>query len=216
MDTTSNSYALVIADAIFQRVSAMTFFTNFNRKAGNWRMRIQPQDVPYLGVYFVKETTKPDGDADAGDIRFDHLVTIGFSVIIKNNDATQAEQKLDAAFWTIINGLLRDNTLTNTWKTNLPDNTRIESWPSYNRVHHWGAMGLNNEMPIAELQFEMQATYRSNFAPIITDDLTHIHIETVPLADDGTVPVAAEVQRIISEYDIPIAQRKASTNGKDS
>ena len=200
MDTTTNSYALVIADALFQRVKVMPFFASFAKKSGNWALRIQPQDLPFVGVYFVEESTGPDGDANAGDIRFLHTVSIGFSVIVKNNDPAAAELTLDSAFWTILNGLLRDNTLTNYWKTNLADNTRIEAWPAYKRAHKYGAVGLQNELPIAELQWELRVIFRSNEYPIISDDLLNIHVETVPLADDGTVPDAAEVERIISEY----------------
>src|SRR5262245_21329490 len=185
MNSTSNSYALIITDAMYKRVSVMPFFKNFNRKAGDWRDHIQQQDLPYVGIYLVSETGAPDGDADTGDIRFKNSVRVGFSVIVLNNNSTQAQLVLDQAFWTIINGLLNDNTLTNMWQTNLPDNTRIEAFPNYNRKHVWGNAGHNNATPIAEMQFELSATYRSEFYPRYFPDLNTIHVETVPLADDG-------------------------------
>lgn len=200
LDTTNNSYALVICDAIFQRACAMPAFANFTRKAGDWSMRIQPQDIPFLGVYFVRESTTPDGDPNCGDIRYINTVCIGFSVIVKNNDSTLAQQQLDSYFWALMNGLLGDVTLTGFGDTTLPDNIHIEAFPSYTRDHHWGATGLNNEQPIGELRFELNVTYRSGFFPQIDDDLLVVHLTTAFPAG-ATDAERDQIQQVTIEVD---------------
>jgi hypothetical protein len=60
---------------------------------------------------------------------------------------------------------------------------------------------LNNEIPTGELQYDASIVYRAEFGPIIIDDLERIHVETVPLSHDGTIPDANVVQRIISAYE---------------
>ena len=111
-----------------------------------------------------------------------------------------------------MNGLWRDQYITNmldTWNPGAgagnPDNTRFEGVTRGSRKHVWGHAGLNNELPIGELQYDASIIYRAEFGPIITDDLLRIHVETVPLATDGTIPDADVVQRIISEYEFTAA-----------
>lgn len=198
--TDDQSYSIVIRDAIFATLVTLPFFAGYNARRAKM-LSVQPEHIPYLGIYVIDETMTPDGDLNAGDIRFNHAFRCGFSVVIKNNDSVQAELMLDRAFWTIMNGLWRNDGLTNFLHSTMPDNTRFEGVQRGTRKHLWGAAGANNELPIGELQYEATIVYRSQFAPPITDDLLQAHVETVPLATDGTVPPADEVQRIISEYE---------------
>jgi hypothetical protein len=166
----------------------------------------------------MNETMAADGDPNAGEVRFDNTMTLGFSVIIQNNDPVQSELKLDQAFWAIMNGLWRDQYIMNLIDTTapagvitLPDGIVIEGVKGGKRKHVWGNAGLNNELPIAEMSYEANILYSASFPPIITDDLLRIHQETVPLASDGTIPAADVVQRIIAEYEFdPAAARKAA------
>ena len=207
MITDTQSYSEVLRDVFFARVVTLPFFAGF--KARRCKMlQVQPEHIPYLGVYIIDEQMAPDGDANAGCIRFIHTLRIGFSVIIENNDPLAAELKLDEAFWAIMNGVWRDQYITNmldTWNpvagAGNPDNTRFEGVTRGMRKHVWGHAGLNNELPIGELQYDASVVYRAEYGPIITDDLLRIHVETVPLASDGTIPDADVVQRIISEYE---------------
>jgi hypothetical protein len=203
----TQSYGLILRDAMFAKLVTLPFFAGF--KARRCQMlKIEPEHIPYLGLYIVDEQLTPDGLPNSGDIKFLHVLKLGFSVIIRNNDPVAAELKLDQAYWVIMNNLWRDQYLTNfldTWNPTVeagtPDNVRFEGVARASRKHRWGTAGLNNEMPIAELQYEASIQFRANYPPVITDDLLRIHVETVPLASDGTIPSADEVQRIISEYE---------------
>lgn len=207
MITDTQSYSEVLRDIFFARAVTLPFFRDFKARRSKMLM-VQPEHIPFLGVYIIDETMMPDGDANAGCIRFVHTLRIGFSVIIENNNPVAAELKLDAAFWALMNGLWRDPFITNmldTWNprdgVGTPDNTRFEGVVRGMRKHVWGNAGQNNELPIGEMQYDASVLYRADYAPIITDDLERIHVETVPLAHDGTIPAADVVQRIISEHE---------------
>ena len=78
----------------------MTFFSSaiFKRFSTNTAEQIQPENVPFLGVYFINEDMVADGDANVGEVRFRSTATYGLSVVVQNNDAAAAENTLDAAW----------------------------------------------------------------------------------------------------------------------
>jgi len=212
---TSQSYGLVICDTLYAKTVTLPFFAGFKSRRTK-QMPLIPEVLPYLGVYFIRETLTADGDANAGEVRFDNEMTIGFSVVIQNNDPIESQKKLDAAYWEIMNGLWRDQYIMNLIDTRapagvvtLPDGIRIEGIKGGNRKFNWDKIGIN-ETPIGELQYEAQVLYSATFPPIITDDLLRIHQETVPLSHDGTIPPIDEVQRIITEYEFTPATARAA------
>jgi hypothetical protein len=204
--TDTQSYSQVIRDALYAKVVQLPFFEGFVSRRSR-QLLIQEPLLPYLGVYIIGEEMPPDGDLNAGDIRFIHSLRIGFQVIIENNDPVQSELTLDAAFWAIMNGLWTDANLTNFIESDMPDNTRIEGVERGTRRHVWGTAGSStNEKPIGELEYIASLRYRTEWYPSGFPDLLDIHVETVPLADDGTVPDASTVQRIITEYEFTPAK----------
>ena len=200
MITDTQSYSQVIRDALFATVVQLPFFQNFKARRSK-QLPIQEPILPYLGVYIIGEDMPADGDPNAGDIRFIHMLRVGFQVIIENNDPVQSELYLDQAFWAIMNGLWTDTGLTNMIQTEMPDNTRIEGIERGTRRHVWGTMGSTQEKPIGELEYIATVKYRSEWYPGNFPDLLRIHEEVVPMADDGSVPDASVVQRIIVEYE---------------
>jgi hypothetical protein len=182
--TATQSYTWVLREVFLSTVRQLPFFAGFTIKR-NKRVPLQAEDIPVLGVYILDENLVSDGDANASQIDFLNTFKIGFSVVIKNNDDADAEQKLDAAWWAIMNGLWRDQYVTSFWDTwnvhtqkGNPDNTRFEGIINGSRRHIFGAVGSNNEFPTAELQYDTSLTYRSEFAPIITDPLNTIITQT--------------------------------------
>jgi hypothetical protein len=162
---------------------------------------VQPQLLPYLGVYIIEEVMQPDGDPNAGCVTFSHTLVVGFSVMVANNDQVVAEQAIDAAYWRIMNRLWPDqyimnalNTHNPTTGTGNPDNTRIESVTRGRRRHVFGTPGLNNETPIAEMQYDVSIFFRTNWPPIITDDLGEIDISTGVKSGDTQVEMDHRLQ----------------------
>lgn len=175
--TATQSYGLVIRDGLFDAVSSDPFFANYTCRKTKM-LRVQSDLLPYLGVYILDEAMLPDGDGNAGHIRFSHTLRIGFSAMVANNDQVLAEAMADAAFWKIMNRLWPDQTLMNVLHSSLPDNTMIESIPRGMRRPVFGATALNNETPIAEMQYEVSIFFRTGWPPTITDDLLTIDVVT--------------------------------------
>jgi len=204
--TSTQSFSWVLREIFLGTLTALPFFSTFTvrRVAG---MPLQVKDIPLLGVYILDETMTPDGDANAGHIAFVHTFRIGFQAVIQNNDPDTAEQKLDSIFWAIMNGLWRNESITNrlnaaTWhyQAGTPDNTRFESITRGTRRHRFGSTGLNNETPVAELQYDVSCLYRAGYPPIINDDLLTFHLQTAfPVG--GTSDEQAAIQQIVVEYD---------------
>jgi hypothetical protein len=189
--TDTQSYSWVIRDVFFDTLALREpYFANFFTRKTKM-VPVQPDQLPYLGVYIIDEVMTPDGDGNAGEVGFIHTLRIGFSVMIAINDQNAAEQQIDAAFWRIMNRLWTDqyvmnllNTYNPTDGSQNPDNTRIESIVRGVRRHVFGAQQLNNSTPLAELQYDVSCVYRTYWPPNVTDDLLEID-QTTRIKDDA-------------------------------
>ena len=200
--TETRSYSLVLRDRFFDATLELPFFATGFQTRKNRQFPIQKEQLPVLGVYLIDENMVPDGDGHAGHIAFIHMVRIGFSVVIANNEPVAAETTLDRAFWALMNGLWRDPYLTSFIDTynpavgrGTPDNVRFESIERGLRRHQYGAVGQNNETPVAELQYDVTIKYRSEFAPHIEDDLEEIDVTTA-FPPGATAEERARIQQV--------------------
>jgi len=202
-DTTVFSYSIVIRDMFLAKLIAAPFFAGFNFRKSR-QLPTQINQLPTLGVYFVKEEMDPDGDLNHGDIDMIHNLTLGFSVVVINNSPEALQEKLDQAYWVIMNTLWRDPYLMNMIDTRAypgaignPDNVRVEGLAKGNR-RFFDHPPLNNETPMGELRYEQVVRYRADYTPIITDDLLQISLTTgvkpgdTPLEMEQRLQVAAE------------------------
>ncbi|HKD37114.1 MAG TPA: IPT/TIG domain-containing protein, partial [Pirellulales bacterium] len=124
---------------------------------------------------------------NATTIKFSHSLRIGFSAIIANSDPNTAEQKINEIWWHIMNRLWKDavimnvldasNPLRGTTPLN-PDNIQIESLTRGTMRERFGASGLNNETPIAELQYDVTVFFRTYWEPGPFDNLNTIDVKT--------------------------------------
>lgn len=195
----SSSYALKVRDGIKVRMQALPFFSGFNFTT-NKSLQIQPKSIPFAGVYFIEEIRVPDGDANAAEVRFHTSARYGISVIIQNNDAEAAEDKLDEAM-NSIDVLFEDATLYN-WIA-ADGQPMIQGYLRGSRSHQFGSVGQDNELPIAELRFDLTCDLGTfMYQKPITDDFEVLHVKTqFPVG--GTQAEIDSVQQIVSEYDIP-------------
>jgi hypothetical protein len=150
----------------------------------NKRVPVQPEQLPVLGVYIVSERMTPDGEFNAGNVRFIHNWIIGFSIIIASNSSPDAEQAIDFSYWRLMNGLWCNASLMNLLGSDNPDNLVIEGLTAGNRRHVWGAVGARNETPTVEAQFEVTGTHRWGYDPIIPDRLDLIVETAIPAGFD--------------------------------
>jgi hypothetical protein len=182
--TDTQSYSLVIRDVFHDALARDPFFACYTKRKTKM-LTVQPDILPFLGVYIMDETMLPDGDLNAGFYDFIHTLRIGFSAIIANNDQAVAEAQIDAAFWRIMHVLWTDPYIINvisTYNPTLgsgnPDNTRFEGISRGVRRHVFGTTQSNNETPLAELQYDVSVQYRSMWMPTIVDDLNEVDLRT--------------------------------------
>jgi hypothetical protein len=185
----TNSYALVIRDGALARCKALPYFSNFRRFGSSKLVQVQPQHLPNLSIFFLREVGTPWGDANAGEPRFVHEVVLGFSVMLAQNNPDVLENQLDAAFWAVMNGLLGDASFRL---------MGIEGFSRFQRSHEFGLMGSENETPFGELRLELALALRSDWPPVVVDDLLTIHLTTAYPSPTE----AATTQQVVAEYDI--------------
>ncbi len=168
--------------------------------------QIQPENIPFLGVYFINEDLTADGDDNAGDVRFRSAATYGVSIIVQNNDGAAGERKLDQA-WKQFTKIFVDPTLYN-WKNAVAawrdgSEVLIQSYRRGTRSHVFGSVGKENAIPIAEMRFNLTCDLGIlAYDPVITDDFNTMHVTTIYPGGDSPAAIA-ERQQVEAEIDIP-------------
>ena len=197
-----NSYSYIIRDGILARLKELPTFQNIKKWGTTKMQRIQTDQIPFFGCYFIRERTSPDGDATAGEPRFIYETRIGYQVIVQSNDEAVAERALDAASVTIENLLRRQDWHRFLTPAAPPDDVvEIEGVLGGERKFVFGNSSITNETPVAELQMERTYKFRAGFPPIITDDLARIHVTVeYPWPYDP----AAYDPPFEAEYEIPV------------
>jgi len=192
----TRSYAIEVRDGVMKRLKALEWFRPFEFTT-NKSVQIAPQSIPFCAVYLLDESGQPDGDANAGETRFRVTIRLGFSVIVLNNKPEQAEYQLDAAYQVITGALYNDPTFYGN-----PD-AMIQGFTRSQRTHQFGAVGMNNELPVAELRFDLTCDLGAVlYPPVVIDNLETIHVETA-FPPGGTPEEIAAVQQVKVEYDLP-------------
>lgn len=176
------SYAVAMRNALLERLKLKPFFAAYNagsnplgfKKYSKTRaFQIQPESIPLLAVYLMNELLLPEGDANHSEPRFHMSARYGFSVVVQNNDPEIGEEKLDQAYLAI-QSLFNDPTLFDS-----AANPRIQGLTRGERVHNYGGVGLNNEIPTAELRFQLTCDLGWDYWPPQVDDwLQAVHLET--------------------------------------
>jgi hypothetical protein len=189
----ATSYAMIVRDAMLARIKIMPFFAGFTFSS-NKAEQIQPEKIPFVGVYFISEDMLPDGDANVLEPRFRLSVLYGFSIIIQNNDAAAAENKLDEGFVLLCDRLFTDPSLY------LNPAAKIQAYTRGNRTHQFGNAGADNSIPIAESRFSLTIDLGTiDFPPLVPDVLSKVHLETrYPAGSDPQ-----EIQQVAADYDLP-------------
>lgn len=191
------SYPILVRDGILDRIKLMPFFATF--KFGKTAaIPIQAPMLPYCAVYFLNDQETPDGDANAGEVRFKTVARIGISVIIQNNDPEEADLVLDTAYQVLVTNLFADHTLYDN------DIFKIQAFISGTRQHIFGNAGKDQETPIAELRYEIGCDLGVvTYPPYVPDDLEQIHVKT-RWPGGGTEQEIAATQQVESNYDIGV------------
>lgn len=195
MITETQSFAFLIRDTVYDLVTP--YFSGFKFRK-NKMLAVQPDQLPYLGIYLVDETMVPDGDANAGCVRFSHTARIGFSVIIANNDPVVAEQQSDQAYLLLMRIMFTDLHFMQVIENlHNEEGVMVESVTRGTRRHIFGSPQNTNETPFVELQYECSFFFRTEWYPDITDTLDQINVTAQPV----TASDPAGIQQVEVIYD---------------
>ena len=158
-------------------------------------LQVQPEHLPVLGIYILRERRDQDGYANEGEPHFKHTLTMGFSGAV--HVATDNQNELNALEETM--SMLDDLLLSDPRFVNL-----TEGITGMDRVSQYAKVG---ETTLFEIRVEMSMEFSSRFEPVITDDFKTIHVES-RYPSPTTDP--AEVQQVVVQYDLPqnTTQRK--------
>jgi hypothetical protein len=194
----TQSYAWIILNAVFDRLSTSSLFENFTVRRITRALPIEAgYQIPSLGVYLGPEIGDPDGDVNAADIRFMHTVPIGVQIVIKNNDPVAMQATLDQAKWFVLNQLFRDDSFTNRLKTSMPDNVTFEGIPKLRIPSpEWGTTGAKNETPVGIQLVEFHIRLRTMWYPTEFDELKEIVITTGFPGPNATQEERDEIQQV--------------------
>lgn len=213
--TDFQSYAWVLHNAVYYRLASSTFFQGFTVKRISEALPIEGTlHLPFLGVYEGEEPMVSDGPINMSDIGFRHTVNIGIQVVLQDNNTDTLLQRLDQAYWFIMNRIWRDDTFTNRIWTLLPDNLRIEGVVRVRKRRKWGASAARNETPVGMIAVEAQLQFLTFWAPT---DFANLEMITVTTAfpPGGTAEDQAAIQQIKAVYTFEAEQQRGVTsNGK--
>src|SRR5512139_2340423 len=198
--TAQINYPLMLRDKLMTKIQAMSFFTGHNYHFHtNRSVQIQPENVPFCGVYLIEPLSLPDGDPNVGEVRFRMSARYGISVIVQNNNAVAAEAKLGEA-WQAIETLYADPTFYNWEKCGQPNEVAVQSFNRDSSSYVHGSIGADNSLPIAELRYEMTCDLGTiTYPPDVPDTLNAIHI-TTQFPSGGTEAEIAAVPQVEAHY----------------
>jgi hypothetical protein len=200
-----HSYAYIILNEIYNRLAGTSMFSGFPCKRLTQALPIEAGlQVPFIGVYSPEELYGPDGDHNAGEIRLTHTVPVGIQIVLKNNDPVKLLEKLDIAYWFVMNQILRDDSLTNLWQTMMPDSTQFEGVIRGGVRENWflaqGSRSTTAETPIAEKLIELALVFRTMWYPTEFDDLHRITVRTA-FPEGSTPEEQLQVQQVTMVYE---------------
>jgi hypothetical protein len=152
-----------------QNASVQTVFKTFRRTP---MLTLQPETMPCLSIYLLRDLRTPDGDANAGPPRFKHMVHVGFSGAVLANNEDKHLLQIDKSMSYIDTVLLNDPTFV----------AMIEGVEQIDRRYVFSRAG---ELPLSEIQKEYVFSFRSTFEPQGLPDFEGVEVQAAPWPNTG-------------------------------
>lgn len=181
----ADTHATVIHKAALSRLSTLTGFTTFRKSP---MLHVDPKALPCLSVYLMRERMVAEGDANAGEPRFVHTVTLGISGACVASGANDQLDALDTAMSSVLTKLLTDPKFI----------ALVEGVESIDRRNVFEKAA---ETPLAEVQIEMVVSFRTDWPPVVEDDFKIMHVETT-YPNAGTALQKSRTQQVTVAYDL--------------
>ena len=156
--------ATQIRNAMFVRLTTSAFTWKSTRKIPV--PPIQPNQLPALGVYLIRESMGPDGDANVGPPRYIVDAVFSVNVLEEASNPDVLEGSMDALVDQVENTLLSDISFLNLSDSN--GDTIIDSIPAITRNYDFPKDG---ETQYIQCRLQFTVRFFVIFPPIITHDL---------------------------------------------
>lgn len=191
------SLALQIRDGAYTRILAA--FPEFKKEGRARRTPLKPiqvEQTPALGVFLVRETMNPDGDAAVGPPRFVSDVIIGISVVANAAKPEVADGWLDGLVDSIEDTLFRDPTFVGLLDI-VSGKPIIEGFSQVVRSYEYPKDG---EAYFIEVRLQITCRYRCYFDPNAPNALTEVAVTAQPF---GAGTSSQPAPTITAEYELP-------------
>ena len=175
-----SSVAVALRDRI---VATVERFWRFSPVSKTSMPQLQPEALPWCGVFIAREVMTPDGDGNAGEPRFVSDVTIAISVVRGFQDTATLDGRIDQDFADMLAGLLCDPAFVA-----FGDDQLFES---VERVDTRRLYPMQAETYFAELRMEMTFRTRIGFPPNVPDDYRRLRVTTRPYGHDDAPAVVS-------------------------
>ncbi|CAM5771986.1 hypothetical protein LMIY3S_03692 [Labrys miyagiensis] len=176
------TYATAIRDAIYERVKALPGYSFRKEPVPT----LDEDDLPCMTVFIVNEILQPDGDANVAEPSFEATSTIAISIMRGFKDPITLDGQADRDIDMVENRLLTDPTFVGRGPSvaapfeSIRGITRRRLYPS------------NGDTFLLELRLEMQFFNRIYFEPVVTTELSTVHVEATPVGSNQPQPVVGE------------------------
>jgi hypothetical protein len=168
----SGTISTYIRDAMFSRIEPITPWKSTRKTPFP---TLQPDQVPALGVFLLRETMQPDGDANVGPPRYIVDAVISVAVVDLASKPTVLEGSVDALVDAILNTLLTDGTFIDLrWTDGSPI---IDSIPTIQRTYQFPQIG---ESYYLECRLQMTVRFMCFFEPVAPNMLTAVDVTPSP------------------------------------
>lgn len=160
------------------------------------RPQIQPNNLPALLVILVDELETPEDEANTGPPRFISEVTVGISVVIGQQPPEQLDADLDDIVDRIRSHLLTDPTFVRGVDPakDEDDPERYPLFEAVSKVRRGRLFPQDGETYFAEGRLEITFLARTNYEPVIPDELEHVVITARPAgAGPGTPAIGLTI-----------------------
>lgn len=156
------TYATQLRDAALARLSTLPGWGQVEKTPVGTR---QPDRLPYLGVYLIRDVWVPLSPILMGEPEFHGDATLGISVAVKAANGSALDAALDAQVERIHVKLLRDPSFI----------SMLEGIVGVQRTRNYSGEG---EAFFGEARIEMTLRYFEAWAPTIPDTLDAVEITT--------------------------------------
>lgn len=173
-----STIANYIRDAVMTRLQNVTQWKSTRKSP---IPTLQPSSCPALGVFVLRETYNPDGDANVAEPKYITDLLLSVSVVDLATKPDVLDGSVDALIATILDTLLTDPTFVSLQDTS--GNYLIDSVPQIVRSYQFPQ---NGETYYMECRLQMTIRYYVTFNPPTPNALMLVDVTPSPQPSSGT------------------------------